>query len=112
MRFERGKDPAEALGIGKFQEIKKGTYFRVRFRDGFSRPEFYEAQKKEREGIPAEARALDDEQTNIWGSRSVRCIVNTIPHHQFTAGWSNKEKCWIIGPIEDGRRYTDDTGPR
>ena len=111
MHFQRGKDPAEALKIGKFSEIKKGDYFHVRFRERRSCTEYYSLQKNEREGIPADARAKDDEQINFAGRRVVHCVVNTIAHETFTAGWSRKEKCWIIGVVEDESKYTDDTGP-
>ena len=111
MNFERGKSPAESMGIGKFSKIKKGDFFHVRFRERWSRPAYYPLQRNEKKKIPADARALDDEQINFAGRRVVHCIVNTIPHEQFTAGWSKKEKCWIIGAVEDESKYTDDTGP-
>ena len=112
MNFERGKSPAESMGIGKFQKIKRGAYFYVRFRDRFSRPEFYALQENEKKGIPAEAVALDGERINFAGRRVVHCRINTIPHETFTAGWHRKEKCWVIGPVDDAGKYTDDTGPR
>lgn len=110
LKFQRGKDPKESLRIGNFREIQKGDYFHVRFRVRKSRPEYYPLQKNEREGIPADARALDDESLNFTGRRVVHCVVNTIAHETFIAGWSRKEKCWIIGPVKDN--VTDDTGPK
>ena len=113
MNFERGKSPAETMKIGKFQEIKKGDYFYVRFRIRESLPQYYELQKKEREGIPADAHAKDDEQEYFaTGGRMVRCVVNTIPHEEFKAFWLEKEKCWVVGGRWRTPRFTDDTGPR
>lgn len=109
MRFERGIDPKEGMSIGNHAEIKAGAYFHVRFRERKSCPAYYEYQRREKEGIPADAWAKDDEQINFAGRRVVHCIVNGIPHETFTAGWSRKEKCWIIGPVRDN--VTDDTGP-
>ena len=110
MNFERGKDPAEALRIGKFKEIKKGDYFQVRFRYRRSCPEYYPLQGKEKQGIPADARAIEDEDENMWGTKNVKCIINTIPHEKFIAYWSRKENCWIVGDGDYNK--TDDTGPR
>lgn len=109
LKFQRGKDPKEGLRIGNFREIQKGDYFHVRFRERKSCPEYYPLQKNEKEGIPSDARALDDESLNFSGRRIVHCIVNTILNENFIAVWSEKEKCWIIGFRE--KRYTDDTGP-
>lgn len=110
MQFERGNDPKESLRIGGYKEITKGTYFRVRFRDRRSRPDFYPIQQREKEGIAADALAKDSEHINSDGIKIVHCIVNRIPHEQFTAFWSVKEKCWIVGRVEYTKTY--DTGPR
>ena len=110
MRFERGKNPKEYLKIGKYREINAGTYFHIRFRDKRKHPNYLAVQKREQEGIPADALAKDDERRNLDGKRIVHCIVNTIPHEEFTAWWSEKEKCWIVSRVE--YRKTDDTGPK
>ena len=98
MRFERGKNPKEALGIGGHRkDLQKGDYFFVRFRIRESNPKYYDFQKREREGKFAEAYANEIDKLGLDSRmKLVKCVVNGIPHEYFWAHWNEDEGCWVI----------------